>query len=64
MSRRGWVIALWLYAAAGLADGSARVVEEHRATGAPVGPATIAVGFCAGLFWPLDLVARLLLAAR
>jgi hypothetical protein len=64
MSRRAWAIVLVLYAAIGLADASARVVEEHRATGVAVGPATIAVGFSAGLFWPLDLVARLLFAAR
>jgi len=64
MTRRGWVVVLVLYAAAGLVDGAARVTAEQRATGAPLGLATIAVGFSAGLFWPIDLVARLLLAPR
>jgi hypothetical protein len=64
MGRRGWSVALGLYALIGVVDGSARVVEARRATGAPVGPATVAVGFSAGLFWPLDLVGRLLFPAR
>ena len=55
---------LVLYATAGLIDGVVRITAEQRATGAPIGLATIAVGFSAGLFWPLDLVARLLLASR
>jgi hypothetical protein len=63
MRRRVWLIALCLYALAGIADGAYRASEALRATAEPPA-ATILVAFCAGLFWPLDVAARVLLAQR
>ena len=60
MRRRIGLIGLCLYAIAGIADGAYRVSEARHAAGEPA--ATVLVAFCAGLFWPLDLAARLLLA--
>lgn len=61
MRRRIWLVVLLLYAAAGLFD-----IVHHM--GEPVAPgnqtgtgARLAIAFCAGLFWPVDLVARPLL---
>ena len=62
MSRRIWLVLLVAYLLAGVADGAYRVSEARRA-GEKIGPAVVAVSFCAGLFWPLDLVARQLLAS-
>jgi hypothetical protein len=63
MRRRVWLAGLVLYALATAIDGTARAMEASRA-GERMGPAVVAVAFCAGLFWPIDLVARVLLAAR
>jgi hypothetical protein len=59
-----WAIGMGLYAIVGVVDGAARVIEEQRATGTPISASTVAVGFAAGSFWPLDLAGRLLFAAR
>jgi hypothetical protein len=61
MSRRLWLIALCLYAAAAIID-----ITAHLRADAPAGrnwhdPANLAVAFAAGLFWPADLIAGLLL---
>jgi len=63
MKRRVWLIVLVLYAVAAVADSAVRVAEARR-IGEPMGPATFAVAFCAGLFWPIDIVARPLLQPR
>ena len=63
MKRRVWLIVLVLYLAAAAADAGYRVVEASQ-TGFKVDPAVLAVAFCAGLFWPIDLVARPLLTPR
>jgi hypothetical protein len=63
MSRRVWLIALVLYLAAAAADAGYRVVEASR-MGFKIDPAVFAVAFCAGLFWPIDIVARPLLKPR
>jgi hypothetical protein len=61
MKRRISLILLVLYLAAAVIDATARVGEATRA-GEKMGPAVLAVAVCAGLFWPIDLVARPLLA--
>jgi hypothetical protein len=61
MRRRLWLFVLVLYAIAGVVDGAYHLSEApagHSRAGA------IAVAFCAGLFWPIDLVARPLLMSR
>jgi hypothetical protein len=58
--RRLWALALVLYAAIGLADLGWRL-DTFRRAGEPMA-ANIPVAFAAGLFWPADLVARILLA--
>jgi hypothetical protein len=61
--RRVWLIVLCLYAMAGAIDMMDRVAAARRA-GGPLGVATLAVAFCGGLFWPLDLAGRVLLGGR
>jgi hypothetical protein len=56
--RRLWLALLLVYAAAGIADGAMRMTELRRAPGHPGIVAALPVAFCAGLFWPIDLVAR------
>jgi hypothetical protein len=63
MKRRIWLIVLVLYLVAATADAGYRIVDARR-TGFKIDPATFAVAFCAGLFWPIDIVARPLLTAR
>jgi hypothetical protein len=63
MRRRVWLVALILYAAAGIADGASRIAAPPAA-GHPGALSTLAVAFCAGLFWPIDIVARALLGPR
>jgi hypothetical protein len=63
MKRRVWLIVLVLYLAAAAVDTGYRIVEASR-IGFKIDPATLAVAFCAGLFWPVDIVARPLLAPR
>jgi hypothetical protein len=57
MRRRVWLFVLVLYAAAGIADGA-----YHLATPPPgshsTAAANLAVAFCAGLFWPIDIVVQ------
>jgi len=59
--RRIWLLALVLYAAAGIADGAYRLANAPPAGLHSGTAATLAVAFCAGLFWPIDVVARRLL---
>jgi hypothetical protein len=58
MRRRIWLAALMLYAAAGIADGAFRLAEPPTAGGHPDAVSAVAVAFCAGLFWPLDIAVR------
>ena len=62
MSRRVWLIVLWLYAIAAVADMAAHLGADRRAGENWLRPAPLAVAFSAGLFWPVDLVAQLLLS--
>jgi hypothetical protein len=60
LHRPVWLAVLCLYAAAGLADMASHLNDNRRA-GEPIA-ANIPVAFAAGLFWPADLVAQILLA--
>jgi hypothetical protein len=62
MSRRVWLILLWLYAIAAAADVAFHLNEDRKRGPGWLAPANLAVAVSAGLFWPIDLVARRLLA--
>jgi hypothetical protein len=62
MSGRVWLVALWLYALAAVVDVAVHLDEHQRAGRDWLSPANLAVAVSAGLFWPIDLVAQLLLA--
>jgi hypothetical protein len=59
--RRLWLAALCLYGAIAVADFSTRLFED-RQSGERISPANAIVAFAAGLFWPADIVARILAA--
>jgi hypothetical protein len=61
MSRRAWLVGLWLYAIAVAADFAIHLEADRRAGEAWLTPANLAVALSASLFWPVDAVARLLL---
>jgi hypothetical protein len=61
MRRRIWLGVLILYAFAGLIDGASRLAEPPASGSHPSLGARLPVAFCAGLFWPIDIVARRLL---
>lgn len=61
MRRRIWLAVLILYALAGIADGVSRMAEPPAPGSQASTISTLAVAFCAGLFWPIDIVARRLL---
>ena len=61
MRRRIWLVALVLYASVGLADGTHRLIEAPSSGSHAGFAANLAVAFCAGLFWPIDMVSRPLL---
>jgi hypothetical protein len=61
MRRRIWLSVLILYAAVGIADGAYRLANPPPAGLHSSVAANLAVAFCAGLFWPIDIVAGLLL---
>jgi hypothetical protein len=63
MRRWIWLAVLILYGTAAAVDSGVRAGEAVRA-GEKFGPAVLTVAFCAGLFWPIDIVARMLLASR
>jgi hypothetical protein len=64
MRRRVWLAALALYAIAGIVDGASRFAAPPALGSPPSTFSTLAVAFCAGLFWPIDIVARRLLGPR
>ena len=61
MRRRLWFALLVLYAVIGVVDGAIRVGALGAAGVRPVALSALPVAFCAGLFWPIDLAARLVL---
>jgi hypothetical protein len=62
MSRRTWLVALWLYAVLAAADIAVHLNEDRQAGQDWLAPDNLAVAFSASLFWPVDLIARRLLA--
>ena len=62
MSRRAWLIVLCLYALAAVADFAVHLNAARLAAENWLAPGTLAVAFSASLFWPLDIIAKLLLA--
>ena len=61
MSRRVWLVALWLYVVLAAADAAVHLREDTLAGQDWLAPDNLAVAVSAGLFWPVDLVARQLL---
>ena len=61
MSRRLWLAALCFYGTAAVGDIAAHLRADAQAGGNWHDPANLAVAFSAGLFWPADLIASLLL---
>jgi hypothetical protein len=61
MSRRGSIIALSFYALAAVADAGWHLREDTLAGQDWRAIDNLAVAVSAGLFWPADLVARVLL---
>jgi len=62
MTRRVALVALWFYMIAAAADIAVHLNEDRQRGPDWLTPANLAVAFSAGLFWPIDLVARRLLA--
>jgi hypothetical protein len=62
LGRRLWLAALLLYGAAALADIGAHLTADEQAARPWYAPASLAVAFSAGLFWPVDIVAEHLLS--
>jgi hypothetical protein len=62
MSRRISLVALWLYAVLAAADIAVHLNDDRQAGQDWLAPDNLAVAVSAGLFWPVDLVARRLLA--
>lgn len=62
-SSRLWLAAMIVYAAIGFIDGAHHFISPPAGTHASVA-VNLAVSFCAGLFWPIDIVARPLLMSH
>jgi hypothetical protein len=56
-----WLLALWVYALAAMADVAYQLDDDRRAGRDWLTPANLVVTVSAGLFWPVDLVAQWLL---
>ena len=63
MHRLGWLAALLLYGAAAGGDFAYHLIGDLRTSDRVIAYSDVAVAFSAALFWPLDLVAKVLLAA-
>jgi len=61
LKRRVWLLALCLYGAAAAVDVAAHLIADSRGGQNWRDPGNLAVAFSAGLFWPADLVASLLI---
>jgi hypothetical protein len=56
-----WLVALCLYVAGAAINMAVHLAADVRAGQSWHDPANLAVAFSAGLFWPADLIASLLL---
>jgi hypothetical protein len=61
MKRVMWLLVLCLYGVGAAVDMAAHLMADVRAGESWHDPANLAVAFSAGLFWPADLIASLLL---
>jgi hypothetical protein len=50
-----------IYVAIAVADGAHDFAQDRAASGHSSTVSALAVAFCAGLFWPIDIVARRML---
>jgi hypothetical protein len=62
--RSAWLAALLLYALAGSGDFAYHLIENLRTGNQAIEASEVAVAFSAAVFWPVDLIAMSLLAAR
>ena len=60
-ARRVWLLALCVYFAAAAIDIGGHLAAAHQEGRDWLDPASLAVAVTAGLFWPVDIVAGLLL---
>jgi hypothetical protein len=63
-SRPAWLAALVLYGLAASGDFTYHLIDDLRTENEAIEVSDVAVAFSAALFWPVDLVAMALLAAR
>jgi hypothetical protein len=62
--RRAWLAALLLYGLAAGGDFAYHLIDYLRTGDQVIEFSEVAVAFSAALFWPIDLIAMALLAAR
>jgi hypothetical protein len=62
--RSAWLAALLLYALAAGGDFVYHLIEDLRTGNEAIEVSEIPVAFSAAVFWPVDLIAMVLLAAR
>jgi hypothetical protein len=62
--RSAWLAGLVLYGLAAGGDFAYHLIEDLHTGNQAIEFSEIAVGFSAAVFWPVDLIAMVLLAAR
>ena len=62
--RSAWLAALLFYALAASGDFAYHLIEDVRTGNDAIEFSDIAVAFSAAVFWPVDLIAMVLLAGR
>jgi hypothetical protein len=62
--RSAWLAALVLYGFAAGGDFAYHLIEDLRTGNQAIEVSEVAVAFSAAVFWPVDLIAMALLAAR
>jgi hypothetical protein len=63
-NRPAWLVGLVLYGLAAGGDFAYHLIDDLRTGNEAIEVSEIAVAFSAALFWPVDLIAMALLAAR
>jgi hypothetical protein len=64
MSRRVWLVGLSLYGLAAAGDLAYHLIDDLYTGDQMIAFSEVAVAFSAAVFWPVDIVAMALLAAR
>ena len=62
--RSAWLAALLFYALAASGDFAYHLIEDLRTGNQAIAVSEVVVAFSAAVFWPVDLIAMSLLAAR